>query len=204
MNTLLRALLLVLLCAPSGCWLRRTSVSPVPSPTPPPSVSKYARHAGRWVLIESRTKTLTVVDEGAPLEVFESVAFGTAGVGVKHHVGDDVTPRGVFSVGWINRQGKYGPFIGLNYPNRAYVEQGMQEGVIRQAESREILNALEHGTRPPQSTKLGGWIGIHGIGSGKLEIHRLVNWTSGCIALDNQQIRRLLELVRVGMEVEIE
>lgn len=201
---LIRAALLVTgLVLAASC--RPQLVPPPPGPsTPPAEASKFALHPGRWVLVDGRAKTVTVVDNGAPLAVFEHAAFGTRGVGTKHRRGDDTTPLGEFRIGWINKQGKYGPFVGLNYPNRDYVERGRRERLIGAAEEKELLSALDRGERPLQTTKLGGWIGIHGIGNGKLEIHRLVNWTSGCVALDNEQIRRFVALVTPGMIVVIE
>ena len=49
---------------------------------------------------------------------------------------------------------------------------------------------------PPQSTRLGGQIGIHGGGSHK-------NWTLGCVALDRTDIKVLFEQLPLGTVVEI-
>ncbi len=184
-----------------GC---RPAVPPPPPAPPVQQPSKLARHDGRWILIEAGEKMLTVVENGAPLAVMDRVAFGAAGVGTKHRSGDDVTPRGSFVVQWVNERGKFGPFIGLSFPNEAYAEQGLKERVISPAQYRAITQAITAHEKPPQDTKLGGLIGIHGVGAGSLAIHHRVNWTSGCVALDNQQIKRLLPFVRVGMIVEIE
>ena len=57
-----------------------------------------------------------------------------------------------------------------------------------------------------QNTPLGGAIGIHGIGEiteEKLEIHRTINWTKGCIALTNDEIDDLLHYIGVGTKVVI-
>jgi hypothetical protein len=106
-------------------------------------------------------------------------------------------------VGWISRKSKFLNFIGLNYPSVQDAERGFKNGVITEAAYSHIRNSHAGGSTPPQTTPLGGFIGIHGVGKGSLEIHRLANWTEGCIALDNDQIRELMKHVSPGMEVEI-
>jgi lipoprotein-anchoring transpeptidase ErfK/SrfK len=62
---------------------------------------------------------------------------------------------------------------------------------------------VQAGKTPPQHTPLGGYIGIHGVGSGDPEVHRAYNWTNGCVALTNAQIDILAEWARAGTPVEI-
>jgi murein L,D-transpeptidase YafK len=138
-----------------------------------------------------------------PPVVFTHLAFGAAGVKEKRRMGDDVTPRGIYTIGWIRSESKFVHFIGLNYPSLEDADRGLASGVIHRGAYDRIKRALEIGATPPQDTALGGFIGIHGVGRGSLEIHQLANWTAGCIALDNQQIRRLARLIHIGMRVQI-
>ena len=48
-----------------------------------------------------------------------------------------------------------------------------------------------------------GNIGIHGVGSGDLDVHREYNWTNGCVALTNAQIDILAQWAHIGTPVEI-
>jgi murein L,D-transpeptidase YafK len=121
----------------------------------------------------------------------------------KTKAGDDVTPRGTYSVGWFKQSDRFVHFIGLTYPSREDAARGYSNGIIDQRTYARILSALDRGQLPPQDTRLGGLIGIHGVGKGSLKIHRIANWTAGCIAVDNQQIRELKKLLTVGMRVEI-
>jgi L,D-peptidoglycan transpeptidase YkuD (ErfK/YbiS/YcfS/YnhG family) len=41
------------------------------------------------------------------------------------------------------------------------------------------------------------------VGKGSLAIHRVANWTGGCVAVENGQIQRLTGIVRIGTVVEI-
>lgn len=189
--------ILALLCA--GCSLFAPAEQP-----PTPAALAESRQDEPWILIDSRSDSLTLYQDGKALAVFENVAFGAAGVKEKRQMGDDVTPRGTYAVGWIRREGKFVHFIGLNYPSVVDAKRGLEDGIIDRQTFERIRVAHEHGEPPPQNTKLGGYIGIHGVGKGSLEIHRLANWTAGCIAVENHQIRRLARLIRVGTRVEIQ
>lgn len=160
-------------------------------------------HSGTWILIDSRRETLSVMQEKSPLKVFQNVAFGSSGVGRKQRRGDNVTPRGTFSIGWANGGSKYHRFWGLTYPSLEDAAEGLRSGRITKGEFDAIERAHRLGRTPPQNTALGGQIGIHGTGRGSIDIHRVANWTNGCIALENEQVDVLAQWIRPGMVVEI-
>lgn len=159
--------------------------------------------AETWILVDTRQKTLTVMEGDHPLEVFTDISLGSRGAGLKRREGDHITPLGVFRVGRLNESSRFDLFIGLDYPNLEYAERAYQEKTIDIVTYYRIRRALEAGRTPPQDTPLGGFIGIHGIGAGDPAIHADFNWTQGCIALNNNQIRRLTRWVQVGTRVDI-
>jgi hypothetical protein len=59
------------------------------------------------------------------------------------------------------------------------------------------INAHRNGRRPPWKTALGGEIGIHGGGSG-------LDWTWGCIALENEAVAELFPVLPLGTPVRIQ
>lgn len=156
-----------------------------------------------WVLVDTQALTLTVLEQDQPVAIFRDIALGRNGAGIKRSGGDDMTPLGVFRVGWLNGKSRFSFFIGLDYPNLDYAERSYQEGRIDAATYQVIRRALEAGRTPPQDTPLGGFIGIHGIGASDPQVHAAFNWTKGCIALNNRQIWRLTRWVKVGTRVEI-
>jgi len=99
--------------------------------------------------------------------------------------------------------GHFGPFMGFDYPSLARAEKGLAAGEIRQAEFDAIRKAHAEGRVPSQNTKLGGYIGIHGLGRGDPGIHRDLNWTRGCIAVTNAQMSQLMRLVGKGALVRV-
>jgi murein L,D-transpeptidase YafK len=157
-----------------------------------------------YVLIDSKAQTLQLIRDGVPVKTFDNVAFGVAGVGTKRRQGDGVTPRGRFTVTTIRPSKRYRTFVGINYPLREDAERGLREGIINQKQFEVIMLAIEKGELPPQNTPLGGMLGIHGIGSNSLAIHREIDWTGGCVALENQQIDELVKMIRVGTTVVIQ
>jgi len=192
---------LVLSTCLSACFFGSNEDVPVQPPKPPTIIE--SEKTDPWVLIDSETDQLTVHRKNAPPIVFKNIAFGAAGVKEKQRMGDDVTPRGNYRVGWIRRSEKFETFIGLTYPSLPDAERGYRRGVINLATYERIKGAHVDGRLPPQDTRLGGFIGIHGVGKGSLEIHRMANWTAGCIAVENSQIDELARLLRPGTQVEI-
>lgn len=178
-------------------------VEPPPVADSQPTQGKEEERSDPWVLIDSKSETVTVFSKSASPVVFQNAAFGAAGVKNKVKRGDDVTPVGKFLVTHISYASKYSIFIGLNYPLPEDAIRGLNAGIITQGVYNSIVSAHKAGRTPPQNSNLGGLIGIHGTGRGSPEIHSLVNWTAGCIALTNAQIRQLARLVKVGTLVEV-
>jgi murein L,D-transpeptidase YafK len=185
----------------AGCFGASSNESETALPQTPKIIEP--KRTDPWVLIDSATDQLIVYRRKDPPIVFNNIAFGAAGVKDKLRSGDDVTPRGTYTIGWIKRESKFATFIGLTYPSLADAERGYQRGVITQATFEQIRDAHTQGRIPPQNTRLGGFIGIHGVGKGSLDIHRIANWTAGCIAVENRQIEQLVKLVGPGTHVEI-
>lgn len=156
-----------------------------------------------WILVDTHAETLSLMNGERTMEVFDNIAIGSHGAGTKRWSGDGVTPLGKFRVGWINDKSRFNLFMGLDYPNLDYAEQAYRERRIDGLTYLRIRQALEMGRTPPQDSPLGGYIGIHGLGAGDPYVHNHVDWTSGCVALNNWQIRQLARWVRVGTLVEI-
>ncbi len=173
--------------------------------TPPPvAIGRPAAPQGSWLLVDTKANTLTVMRGDRPVEVFDRIVVGSSGVGIKQRRGDNKTPLGVFRVGWINENSRFRTFIGLDYPNLDHAERALRENRIDWLTYQRIRAAWLNGHTPPQDTPLGGQIGIHGVGNGDPTVHAAgINWTSGCVALNNWQIDALRPWVQVGMRVEI-
>lgn len=169
------------------------------------SLSAFAHGAGRpWVQVDTDTLTLTVFSSGhRVLARFHNIAIGRGGAANEHRRGDGTTPRGVFHIAWIDRHSRFGVFYGLDYPTPSIAWRAYLRNEISAAQFDAILRAAREHRVPPQNTPLGGQLGLHGIGSGNPLVQRDLNWTDGCIALTNAQLRRLARWLRLGVKVVI-
>ena len=161
--------------------------------------------AGRpWILVDTKALSLTVYSSGnRVLARFHNIAIGSGGTAEIHRHGDETTPLGVFRVAWIDRHSRYGAFYGIDYPTARVARLAYAAGDISAAQLRAIVAAARAHRMPPANTPLGGQLGIHGIGAGDPRVQRNINWTNGCIALANGQMRRLSRWLGLGTKVVI-
>ena len=135
------------------------------------------------------------------------IASGRGGSGAKRQLGDKRTPEGIYRIVDINASSEFHLFLRLNYPNVNDAFTGLKNSIISNAEFNRIIESLIFGKLPPQDTALGGAIGIHGVGvetADKLKIHSNLDWTKGCVALTNDEVSELRQLVSIGTEVVIQ
>jgi murein L,D-transpeptidase YafK len=157
-------------------------------------------------LVLSRSQHMLMIKQNGKTLRSYKVALGSGGSLAKSREGDYKTPSGQYRVTNIRESDKFHLFIQLNYPNMADATKALRSDVISRQQYRDILDAHVYGLQPPQNTALGGAIGIHGIGletDEKVQIHQSFDWTRGCIALRNQEIEELSQLVSAGTLVNI-
>jgi murein L,D-transpeptidase YafK len=147
------------------------------------------------VVIKSK-RLLQLYSNGSLVRTYR-VALGLSPVENKLRAGDRRTPEGEFYICLKNSRSQFYLSLGLSYPNREHAERGLREGLITRAQYNQIIDALMRKRTPPQNTRLGGEIFIHGNGSAS-------DWTWGCVALDDRDIRELFDAVPVGTPVTIE
>lgn len=124
------------------------------------------------------------------------VGLGFNPVADKQREGDGATPEGDFYVFVKNNKSAYYLSLGVSYPNVEDAERGLRDGLITKAQYDAIADAHRRKVAPPQYTKLGGLIYIHGHGAKS-------DWTLGCVALENEDMKELFDSVTVGTPVSI-
>ena len=124
------------------------------------------------------------------------VGLGFNPVDDKKREGDGATPEGEFYVFVKNNKSAYYLSLGVSYPNAEDAARGLRNGLITKAQHDTIVEAIRKKKAPPQYTKLGGLIYIHGHGAGS-------DWTLGCVALENEHMKELYDSVSVGTPVTI-
>ncbi|HET6565659.1 MAG TPA: L,D-transpeptidase, partial [Xanthomonadales bacterium] len=156
-----------------------------------------------WLDVDTGKLTLSVMDGEVVSRTFEGIAIGRNGVSSFRQVGDQTTPLGSFRIRRIKTDSRYHLFFGFDYPNMDQATAALRAKRITSEQWQAINLAHIQGREPPANTPLGGYIGIHGIGSGDPAIHEDFNWTEGCIALTNEQIDELARSVKVGTRVVV-
>jgi murein L,D-transpeptidase YafK len=125
------------------------------------------------------------------------IGLGLSPVGDKVRQGDHRTPEGDFYIFTKNDKSAFYLSLGISYPNAAHAARGLRDGLITKAQYDSITSALKAKKAPPQNTRLGGDIYIHGNGASS-------DWTWGCVALEDRDVRELFEVIPVGTPVRIE
>ena len=175
------------------CLLPRPRRTP-PLPSPAPGAIRQPVPSPR-IVIEKAQRRLTLHSGDRAVKAYR-IALGRNPVGDKEREGDGRTPEGDYRVCVKNPQSRFTLSLGLSYPNAKDAARGLAARLISQEQHAQIVGAIERGERPPWDTPLGGEIFIHGSGAGS-------DWTRGCIALDDPDIRDLFPIIPVGTPVTI-
>jgi murein L,D-transpeptidase YafK len=148
------------------------------------------------VLVSKKARRVTLYSKGERVRVYRAV-LGFAPEGDKEREGDGRTPEGTFYVCVKNAKSNFYLSLGLSYPNEEDAERGLRDGLITRAQADRIRRAVSQQATPPWDTALGGEIFIHGGGVSS-------DWTAGCVALENEQMKELFDAVPVGTRVVVE
>lgn len=111
------------------------------------------------------------------------ISLGKQPKGAKLREGDKRTPEGLYWLDWRKVSDRYNLAIHVSYPNVSDSARARREGV------------------PP-----GGMIMIHGTPDSEEypeEVFHTLDWTEGCIAMTNRDMREVWSLVNDGTLIEI-
>jgi len=144
-----------------------------------------------FIVIRKSCRTLDVYRYGQRIRSYPAV-FGEGGKERKLYEGDHRTPTGLYEIIGQHYHDRWEHFFLLDYPNAE--------------DARRYQVAMASGEIPARGgahAAIGGAVGIHG--TDKPWLNRAgVDWTWGCISVDNDAIRELEMLVHVGTPVLIE
>ena len=147
------------------------------------------------IIVHKSRRTLELYSHGKVLRSYR-VGLGFNPVGDKEREGDGRTPEGDFYIFVKNPKSSYYLSLGISYPNVEDARRGLRDRLISKDQHDEIVRAIRNVKKPPQETPLGGLIYIHGNGA-------QTDWTLGCVALENENMKELFDLAFVGMPVTI-
>ncbi len=134
------------------------------------------------VLILKKDHKLMLLSGQTVMKTY-AVAIGKGGLSPKQREGDHKTPEGLYTIDRRKENSSFHRALHISYPNESDSERARKLGV-----------------------KPGGDIMIHGIANGLGwlgSLHRLIDWTDGCVAVTDTEIEEIWSLVPDGTPVEI-
>jgi hypothetical protein len=145
---------------------------------------RETRRTGRPAIVVDKLRRQLLLLRGDDEIASYDVDLGISGIRSKIQEGDEATPEGRYRVIEVRGPGRtrYHRALLLDYPNPGDLAN---------------FRRLQRSGRVPRGREIGGLIEIHGKGG------RGVDWTQGCVALDNDDMDDLAHRVGVGTPVTI-
>jgi murein L,D-transpeptidase YafK len=134
------------------------------------------------ILVEKDKRKLSLMKNGAVLKSYR-IALGRQPVGQKIREGDDKTPEGKYKIDYRNPKSNYHKALHISYPDESDVAQAKKSGINPGGDI--MIHGLRKGL---------GWIG---------KLHRMVDWTRGCIAVTNWEVEEIWRVAPNGTLIEI-
>jgi murein L,D-transpeptidase YafK len=135
------------------------------------------------VVVRKSARTLELY-RGARLLRSYAIALGRDPLGPKQEEGDGRTPEGRYVLDYRNPRSSYHKALHVSYPSAV-----------------DTAAAQGRGVSP------GGLIMVHGVRNGLGfigHLHRIFDWTDGCIAVTDGEIDEIWRTVADGTPIEIE
>ncbi len=153
-----------------------------------------------WIKVHKQERSLLLMEGDREVKRFRVALSQANPLQDKVRQGDRATPEGRFYIAEMQQRpgaARYGArSMRLSYPDVEDARRGLAQGLLRRKDYWAIVRAVRAGKVPPQGTRLGGSIRIHGGGSAG-------DWTLGCVALDDADAVEVFARARVGTRVEI-
>ena len=130
------------------------------------------------VEVRKSARAMYLWSHGEVIKTYQ-VELGFAPVGAKRFEGDGKTPEGTYTIDRRNPESRFFLSLGISYPN-----------------GRDVARARTTGQLP------GGDIFIHGEAGPRFS-RVFGDWTAGCIALKNAEMRQVYWMVPLGTPITI-
>lgn len=134
-----------------------------------------------WIVVEKQKRRMYLFHNNDILKQYK-ISLGFAPSGPKQFEGDGKTPEGTYLVNRRNPNSDFHLSIGISYPN-----------------AQDVALAHSYGRSP------GGDIFIHGQpnNQSRKRNRRNDDWTAGCIAISDKEMREVFAMVKTGTPITI-
>ncbi len=147
----------------------------------PPAMAATSEQADE-IIVQKDAREMQLMRDGQVIARYD-ISLGASPKGHKREEGDEKTPEGTYAIDWRNQNSVAHLSLHISYPN-----------------PEDAAAAEARGTSP------GGQIMIHGLPNGWGvfgRLHLLYDWTNGCVAVTNAQMREIWSLVPDGTPITI-
>ena len=135
-----------------------------------------------FILVDKSERKMWLITAGEKYREYD-ISLGERPLGHKQQEGDERTPEGRYVIDYRNPESKFHLSLHISYPRE-----------------EDEADARRRGVSP------GGNIFIHGLPNDTRvmpKTYRTMDWTDGCIAVNNREIEEIWHLVRDGTPIEI-
>lgn len=139
------------------------------------------------ILVSKDRKELYLLSKDVVVKSYK-VAFGLVPEGHKQFEGDYKTPEGIYYIDGKNPKSAFYLSLHVSYPNKQDLEYAKSKG--KSAGGDIMIHGFPNAKSRPDFNKFVG--AIHPS-----------NWTAGCIAVTDQEIYEIYNLVQQGTTIEI-
>jgi murein L,D-transpeptidase YafK len=154
---------------------------------------------GYHIVVKKSLRQMIIFMKGKPYKSYK-VSLGFSPEGPKSRRGDGRTPEGTYFIVNRNENSAFYKSILVSYPSPTDAERAEESGLVNRWTIKSIMSAYQEHVTPPQNTKLGGNICIHGEGR---RSRPAKDWTAGCVAVSNREMDEIFSLIPVGTPVTI-
>ncbi len=135
-----------------------------------------------FIVVNKSLRNINIYEKGTIIKTFY-ISLGFEPIGHKSKKGDGKTPEGLYRITQKISNSSFFLALKISYPNLW-----------------DTRRALSLGENP------GGEIMIHGLPNNKNKLdvlHGIEDWTNGCIALNNNEIKYLWNNINIGIPILI-
>lgn len=142
----------------------------------------FATQMADTVVVYKSERKLVLFSNGRIIRHY-SISLGQNPIGHKQQLGDSRTPEGKYHIDYRNSKSRFFLSLHISYPNE-----------------NDRARARRNGVNP------GGDIFIHGLPNGQgsmSSLYKNIDWTDGCIAVSNRDMREIWRLVKNNTSIII-
>jgi len=134
------------------------------------------------VVVDKTARRLELYQGGELLKAYP-VSLGRHPVGKKERQGDGRTPEGEYRLDYRNPNSGFYKALHISYPQAEDVAAARAQGV--EAGGLVMIHGMKNGV---------GWIS---------RLHRMIDWTDGCVAVTDREMDEIWRAVPDGTKIQL-